>query len=74
MIGAALMVATGALAPAEAHRAIDFDTLALLLGMMIVVANLRLAGFFGLCHTLIASRAHHAAMLLIGVTAIAGTL
>lgn len=74
LIGAALMVATGALAPAEAYRAIDFDTLALLLGMMIVVANLRLAGFFGLCHTFIASRAHHPVMLLIGVTAIAGTL
>jgi Na+/H+ antiporter NhaD/arsenite permease-like protein len=74
LIGAALMVATGALAPAEAYRAIDFDTLALLLGMMIVVANLRLAGFFGLCHTLIASRARHPMMLLIGVTAIAGIL
>jgi Na+/H+ antiporter NhaD/arsenite permease-like protein len=74
LIGAALMVATGAIAPAEAYRAIDFDTLTLLLGMMMVVANLRLAGFFGLCHALIASRAHRAAVLLIGVTAIAGTL
>jgi Na+/H+ antiporter NhaD/arsenite permease-like protein len=74
LIGAALMVATGAIAPAEAYRAIDFDTLTLLLGMMIVVANLRLAGFFGLCHALIASHAHRPAVLLIGVTAIAGTL
>ncbi len=74
LIGAALMVATGAIAPAEAYRAIDFDTLTLLLGMMMVVANLRLAGFFGLCHALIASRAHRPAVLLIGVTAIAGTL
>jgi Na+/H+ antiporter NhaD/arsenite permease-like protein len=74
LIGAALMVATGAIAPAEAYRAIDFDTLALLLGMMMVVANLRLAGFFGLCHAVIASRAHRPAVLLIGVTAIAGIL
>ena len=74
LIGAALMVATGALAPADAYRAIDFDTLVLLLGMMMVVANLRLAGFFGLCHALIASRAHRPAVLLIGITAIAGTL
>ena len=74
LIGAALMVATGALAPAEAYRAIDFDTLTLLLGMMMVVANLRLAGFFGLCHTIIASRAQSPRVLLIGITAIAGTL
>ncbi len=46
------MVATGAPTPAEAYGAIDLDTLALLLGMMIVVANLLLAGFFGLCHGL----------------------
>jgi len=74
LIGAALMVATGALTPAEAYRAIDFDTLTLLLGMMMVVANLRLAGFFGLCHALVASRAHRPAVLLIGITATAGIL
>ncbi len=74
LIGAALMVATGALSPAEAYRAIDLDTLALLLGMMIVVANLRLSGFFGLCHGFIATRAHRPAMLLIGVVAVAGVL
>ncbi len=74
LIGAALMVATGALAPAEAYRAVDLDTLALLLGMMIVVANLRLAGFFGLCHGFIAAHAHRPAALLIGIAAVAGIL
>jgi Na+/H+ antiporter NhaD/arsenite permease-like protein len=39
-----------------------------------VVTNLRLAGFFGLCHAVIASRAHRPAVSLIGVTAIAGIL
>lgn len=43
LIGAALMVVTGSLSAEDAYRAIDLDTLALLLGMMIVVANLRLA-------------------------------
>src|SRR5262249_42103286 len=46
LLGAALMVALGALSLNEALRAIDFATIALLLGMMIVVGNLRLSGFF----------------------------
>ena len=47
LIGATAMVAFGVLAPHEALVAIDFHTLALLLGMMILVAHLKLAGFFG---------------------------
>jgi Na+/H+ antiporter NhaD/arsenite permease-like protein len=74
LIGAALMVAVGALTPAEAYRAIELDTLALLLGMMIVVANLRLAGFFDLCHGFIATHARRPAVLLIGIVAVAGIL
>jgi len=46
LVGAALVLATGGLTFDEAVRAIDFATLALLLGMMIVVAFLRQAGFF----------------------------
>jgi di/tricarboxylate transporter len=46
LVGACLMVAGGALPLAEAYKAVDLDTLTLLLGMMIVVANLRLSGFF----------------------------
>ena len=48
LIGASLMVATNVLTLDEAYRAIDFDTIVLLLGMMIVVAYLRLSGFFAL--------------------------
>jgi Na+/H+ antiporter NhaD/arsenite permease-like protein len=40
------MVATGVLSLEEAYQAVDFNTIVLLLGMMIVVANLRLSGFF----------------------------
>ena len=47
LTGAALMMAVGAITPQEAYRAIDLDTIALLLGMMIVVAHLRLSGFSG---------------------------
>ncbi len=48
LTGAALMMAVGAITPEDAYRAINLDTLALLLGMMIVVAHLRLSGFFRL--------------------------
>jgi len=46
LVGATAMVASGALLPHAAIGAVDFQTLALLFGMMIVVAHLRLSGFF----------------------------
>jgi Na+/H+ antiporter NhaD/arsenite permease-like protein len=47
LLGASLMVGTGVLSAEEAYAAFNFDTIILLLGMMIVVANLRVSGFFG---------------------------
>ncbi len=46
LVGAVLMVATGVLSLQEAYIAIDWNTLLLLLGMMLVVAYLAMAGFF----------------------------
>jgi Na+/H+ antiporter NhaD/arsenite permease-like protein len=46
LLGAVLMVATGVMAPEQAYRAVDYDTLVLLLGMMLISAYLFLAGFF----------------------------
>jgi hypothetical protein len=46
LVGAVLMVAVGALTPAEAYGAVDLNTIVLLLGMMIVVAHLKLSGLF----------------------------
>ena len=40
-------------------QSIDFNTIALLLGMMIVVANLRLSGFFRLIAGWVVTRARH---------------
>ena len=40
------MVACGVLTPEQAYRAVDYDTLVLLLGMMLISAYLFLAGFF----------------------------
>lgn len=46
LAGAVAMLVTGALSETEAWKAVDYRTLSLLLGMMIVVANLRLSGAF----------------------------
>src|SRR3989454_8465038 len=46
LLGTVLMVATGVMTPERAYRAVDYDTLVLLLGMMLISAYLFLAGFF----------------------------
>jgi Zincin-like metallopeptidase len=48
LVGASFMVGAGVVSLDQAYRAIDFDAITLLLRMMIVVANLRLSGFFRL--------------------------
>ena len=74
LLGAALMAGLGVMPLNEAYRAIDFDTITLLLGMMIVVANLRLAGFFRLVSHLAMTRARHPLVLLLAIVLVAGTL
>jgi Na+/H+ antiporter NhaD/arsenite permease-like protein len=74
LLGGSLMVAAGVLTLPEAYRAIDLDTITLLLGMMIVVANLRLSGFFRLVNGWIARRVHGPLGLLAGVVLAAGVL
>lgn len=74
LIGASLMVGSGALSLEEAYRAIDLNTIVLLVGMMILVANLRLAGFFALAARWVAERARHPLSLLAGVTLVSGAL
>jgi len=48
IIGASLMVILGVLAIQDAYNAIDYKTILILFGMMILIANLRLSGFFGI--------------------------
>lgn len=74
LLGASLMVASGTLTLDEAYRAIDIDTLTLLLGMMIVVANLRIAGFFQLAAAWVAANAGRPVLLLLAVVLISGLL
>ena len=72
LVGAVLMVACGAMPLTDAYHAIDFDTITLLLGMMIVVANLRLSGFFALATAFVAGRARGPLLLLCAVVAVSG--
>lgn len=72
LVGACLMVACGAAALGDAFRAIDFGTITLLLGMMIIVANLRLSGFFALATMWVARHARRPLMLLIAIVAVSG--
>jgi Na+/H+ antiporter NhaD/arsenite permease-like protein len=64
LLGAALMIGLGVLTPEEAYRAIDLDTITLLLGMMVVVAHLRLSGFFCLVSGRALAHAHSPLVLL----------
>ena len=74
LLGASLMIALGVVSLDEAYRAIDFDTITLLLGMMIVVANLRLSGFFRLVNNWVVMRAHHPFVLLMAIVLVTGSL
>jgi Na+/H+ antiporter NhaD/arsenite permease-like protein len=72
LVGASLMLAVGGVGIDEVSRVIDFDTVALLLGMMIVVGNLRLSGFFRLITGWAVARARHPMALLAAVTLTSG--
>jgi Na+/H+ antiporter NhaD/arsenite permease-like protein len=72
LVGASLMVAAGVITLGEAGRAVDFDTITLLLGIMIVVANLRLSGFFALANAWVVHRVHRPITLLAAITIVSG--
>src|SRR5437660_6213832 len=46
LLGAVLMVLCGVMTPEQAYRAVDYNTLVLLLGMSLLSAYFYLAGFF----------------------------
>jgi len=72
IIGASFMVGVNALSLNEAYGAINFDTIILLFGMMIVVANLQLSGFFSLVAERVVEHAHSPIVLLVSIVAVAG--
>src|SRR5438874_4405929 len=72
LLGAALMVGLGVLPLEAAYRATDFGTITLLLVMMILVANLKLSGFFRLVNGFVMRRARHPLALLAAVILVCG--
>jgi Na+/H+ antiporter NhaD/arsenite permease-like protein len=74
LVGACLMVVSGAVSLPQAYSAIDLDTITLLLGVMIVVANLRLSGFFALTGRWLLRRARGPYLLLALVALASGVL
>jgi len=74
IIGAALMVLSGAIPWDRAVAAVDVHTLALLFGMMIVTAYLRLSGFFALVTAWTVRRARTATGLLAMLVVVSGVL
>jgi Na+/H+ antiporter NhaD/arsenite permease-like protein len=74
LVGAAAMLGFGVLNLHEAAKAVDYETLILLFGMMVVVAHLRLSGFFALATDRIAARFASPRPLLAVVIGLSGVL
>jgi Na+/H+ antiporter NhaD/arsenite permease-like protein len=72
IIGASLMIGFNVLTLEEAYSAIDHNTIILLFGMMIVVANLRLSGFFAAVSEWVVEHAHHPLTLLAAIILVSG--
>ena len=74
LLGAVLMVACGVVTPDQAYRSVDYDTLVLLLGMMLISAYLFLAGFFDWAADWILRRARSPTALLLYLIITSGVL
>ena len=74
LLGAVLMVGCRVMTPQEAYRSVDYDTLVLLLGMMIISAYLFLAGFFDWAADAILRYARTPKALLLYLVATSGAL
>ncbi|MDC0715999.1 SLC13 family permease [Nannocystis bainbridge] len=74
LLGAFLMVAIGALRPADSYAAIDGDTILLLFAMMALVAYVERAGFFEWAAARAIARARTPVGLLVAVAVLAGAM
>ncbi len=74
LLGAVLMVSCGVLSPRQAYQSVDYDTLVLLLGMMLISAYLFLAGFFEWAADWILRHARTPRQLLLYLVICSGTL
>lgn len=74
LVGAAAMMSAGVLSMHEAAKAVDYETIVLLFGMMVVVSYLRLSGFFAIATDRIAAKFSRPLPLLAVVISISGIL
>lgn len=74
LVGAVLLLVAGLLPLEEAYRAVDWNTILLLFGMMVLNVNLRIAGFFQQVSAFVAHRARTPRRLLALVVFTSGVL
>jgi Na+/H+ antiporter NhaD/arsenite permease-like protein len=74
LLGAVLMVSTGVMTPERAYRAVNYDTLVLLLGMMLISAYLYLAHFFEWAAEVVLNYSRTPQRLLLYLTLTSGIL
>src|SRR5437879_1427691 len=74
LLGAVFMVSTGVMTPARAYAAVNYDTLVLLLGMMLISAYLYLAHFFEWAADVILKYSRTPGPLLLYLTLTSGIL
>jgi Na+/H+ antiporter NhaD/arsenite permease-like protein len=74
LVGATLLVALGILPLERAYQAVDWNTIVLLLAMMILNVNLRLAGFFHLVTSRVITHARTPRRLLALIVVVSGVL
>jgi Na+/H+ antiporter NhaD/arsenite permease-like protein len=74
LLGAVLMVSTGVMTPERAYRAVNYDTIVLLLAMMLVSAYLYLAHFFDWAADLVLKFSRTPQRLLLYLTLTSGIL
>jgi Na+/H+ antiporter NhaD/arsenite permease-like protein len=74
VVGAILMVTVGGLGFEQATRAVDYRTLVLLFGMMVLVAHLQMATFFRSTARLIAAHVAGPRALVTAITVASGAL
>jgi Na+/H+ antiporter NhaD/arsenite permease-like protein len=73
LVGATLLVALGTLTLEEAYRIVDWNTIVLLFGMMVLNVNLRMAGFFHLVTARVLRFARTPRRLLALIVVVSGT-
>jgi Na+/H+ antiporter NhaD/arsenite permease-like protein len=74
LLGAVLMVSTGVMTPERAYRAVNYDTIVLLLAMMLVSAYLYLAHFFEWAADVVLKFSRRPQRLLLYLTLTSGIL